>query len=124
MTAMTDHDALAEEIVASGLFHAEWYRRTYPDVDKSGLDPLMHFVRFGMLMKRNPGPGFDSRFYLVRYADVAKANVPALLHYLRFGKTEGRAALPAEAAAQDADWFFEMNGYSYRPDQSKARPRS
>ena len=99
---MTDHDAIAEEIAASGLFDAEWYRRTYPDVDKSGLDPLMHFARFGMLMRRNPGPGFDSRFYLARNPDVARVKLHALLHYLRFGKTEGRAALPAEAAAQDA----------------------
>lgn len=99
---MFDHTALAEEISASALFDAKWYQNTYRDVEKSGLDSLTHFTRFGMLMKRSPGPYFDSLFYLRRYPDVAKSGVPALLHYLRFGKKEGRFGLPAAQAAQDA----------------------
>ena len=112
---MLDYDTMHTEILDSGLFDADWYRSTYRDVAQSGLDPLSHFIRFGITMKRNPGPGFDSRFYLARYPDVAQAAIPALLHYLRYGKTEGRFALPAQAQAYDAAKAAELAAQS--PDK-------
>ncbi|WP_196871748.1 glycoside hydrolase family 99-like domain-containing protein [Sphingobium sp. JAI105] len=54
----------------------------------------MHFARFGIAMKRSPGPNFDSRFYLARYPDVTAARMSALAHYLRHGRKEGRFPLP------------------------------
>lgn len=96
---MLDYDAISKEISDSGLFDADWYRNTYLDVAQSGLSPLAHFARFGLLMKRSPGPRFDSRFYLSQYPDVEKAGMYALLHYLRHGKQEGRFAVPEQVVA-------------------------
>lgn len=41
-------------IAASGLFDADWYLCQYPDVARSGLDPLLHYVRFGEKEGRKP----------------------------------------------------------------------
>ncbi|NOT39672.1 MAG: hypothetical protein HOP13_04190 [Alphaproteobacteria bacterium] len=51
-----DNDAIATAVASfltrTGLFDREAYLRTYPDVAKSGLDPLHHFVRVGIHLGR------------------------------------------------------------------------
>lgn len=51
-----DNDAIASTVATfltrTGLFDREAYGRTYPDVAKSGLDPLHHFVRVGIHVGR------------------------------------------------------------------------
>lgn len=51
-----DNDAIAAAVASfltrTGLFDREAYLRTYPDVAKSGLDPLHHFVRVGIHLGR------------------------------------------------------------------------
>lgn len=118
---MAEHDALAAEIEASGLFDPFWYGEQYPDVGQSGLEPIDHYIRYGMMLRRDPGPGFDTRFYLDRYADVAAAGAQALIHYIRHGREEGRLcerptrvefALPQDdrpaSAGMQADWAFRV----------------
>jgi chromosome segregation ATPase len=75
---------------ASGLFDADWYLATYPDVAAAGIDPLAHYLEHGASEGRDPGPGFSSRAYLARYPDVAEAGLNPLVHYLEFGRIEGR----------------------------------
>ncbi|MDO5611753.1 MAG: glycosyltransferase family 2 protein [Paracoccus sp. (in: a-proteobacteria)] len=48
---------LADAILKSKAFDPEFYRRRYPDVDMSGLDPAQHYRRYGVLMRRAAGPG-------------------------------------------------------------------
>ncbi len=50
-----DRDAFA----ASGLFDPDWYADVYPDVALGDLDPLDHFLRYGRMLDRSPGPDFD-----------------------------------------------------------------
>lgn len=90
---MTDLRALISEIEQSGLFDADWYADRYGDVPLTGLPPIEHFARYGIMMRRDPGPGFDTRFYLERYHDVAHSGVSAFLHYIRNGLDEGRLPL-------------------------------
>lgn len=86
------------ELLASGLFDAEWYSETYPDVRQTGLDPLDHFLRIGRYLVRSPGPEFDSGRYLAVNADVARAKIDPLQHYIRYGKRENRKAYTRNAA--------------------------
>src|SRR5271165_5787808 len=58
---------------------AEFYRATYPDIARNGLDPATHYHRQGWREGRNPNAGFDTVFYLQRYADVADAGLDPLL---------------------------------------------
>jgi hypothetical protein len=81
-------------VASSGLWDAEWYLDAYPDVETAGMDPLRHFVAFGSLEGRSPGPKFDAASYLERYPDVRGAGAEPLFHYLTAGVHEGRTALP------------------------------
>ena len=87
------------ELLASGLFDADWYRETYPDVDQTGLAPLDHYLRIGRHLVRSPGPDFDSARYLSAHEDLARANVDPLQHYIRHGRRENRQAFTRAAPA-------------------------
>ncbi len=43
-------------LTASGLFDADFYRQTNPDVAESGMNPARHFIRFGRAEGRHPLP--------------------------------------------------------------------
>jgi len=77
---------------ASGLFDEAWYLFEYPDVAEAGIDPVVHYLRFGAEEGRNPSPKFDTTFYLSTNPDVASSEINPLVHYIRFGVEEGRKA--------------------------------
>lgn len=78
-------EVLQQRLDALGLFNAEWYCRQYPDVAASGLSPWQHFIRYGGMMGRLPGPGFDPEAYMAAHPEAADAILPPLLHYLKYG---------------------------------------
>ena len=78
----------------SRLFDADWYLARNPDVAARGEDPLRHYLQYGGLEGRDPGPDFNSQWYLDQSADVRAGGMNPLVHYLRFGRQEGRAARP------------------------------
>jgi hypothetical protein len=88
------HDV--EIICASGLFDPEWYLRVYPDVAAAGEDPLIHYLRKGVVEGRNPNPRFNTDAYLRRYPDVAAMGLNPLVHYAMRGATEKRDPGPSE----------------------------
>jgi hypothetical protein len=77
-------------IAQSGEFDAAYYLDTYPDVKLSGIEPLRHYVKYGVFELRNPSPSFDTAKYLTENLDVMNSNLNPFEHYLRFGKREGR----------------------------------
>lgn len=79
-----------EAIRNSGLFNAEWYLKTYPDVKALGMDPLEHFLWLGHRLSRNPSPKFDTRKYLEENPDVVVTGMNALVHYVCHGRHAGR----------------------------------
>jgi hypothetical protein len=87
---------LRKIIESSGLFNAEFYLRQYPDVAKSGWNPLAHFARYGLDELRRPSAVFDPELYWVSNPDVAAAKSNPFLHYIEFGKAEGRALVPQQ----------------------------
>lgn len=91
----------ADLIRESGLFDPNWYLSEYPDVAATGLEPLEHYMRYGALLQRHPGPKFDIHYYLASNTDVASAGVNPLLHYILNGVMEGREALPLPIAPSD-----------------------
>jgi GT2 family glycosyltransferase/glycosyltransferase involved in cell wall biosynthesis len=71
-------------------FDAAYYLDRYPDVQRSGIDPLAHFLLYGAKEGRQPDPLFDAGYYLSSNPDVASAGANPLVHFLRFGWKEGR----------------------------------
>ncbi|WP_424363021.1 glycosyltransferase family 4 protein [Methylocystis parvus] len=72
----------ARKVSSTGLFDAEWYLSQYPDVREAGVDPLIHFVKFGHWEGRSPGPGFDSKKYISENPTIKGANLSPFEHYL------------------------------------------
>ena len=89
-----DQAALAK----SDVFDADWYCDRYPDVALSGLDPLHHFRTIGIMLGRDPGPGFSERFQQFANPWLADSKSSALMRSLRGKPAEikpGRALLAA-----------------------------
>jgi hypothetical protein len=74
------------------LFDAEYYRKSYPDVAASGVNPLWHYVVRGAFEGRNPHPLFDTSFYLSQCPKTPGVN--ALCDYLEHGDAKGRRPHP------------------------------
>ncbi|WP_019936143.1 hypothetical protein [Oceanimonas smirnovii] len=87
-------DELVELVQQSALFNASWYLEQYPDVAAANIHPAEHYVHFGGMEGRDPGPEFNSSFYLQQNEDVRQNNMNPLVHYLLFGQHEHRAIKP------------------------------
>ncbi len=74
----------------SPYFDSSWYLAQNLDVAKSGVNPVLHYVRYGWKEGREPGPLFSAKAYLAFYPDVARAKKNPLLHYLQRGIKERR----------------------------------
>jgi len=83
----------AEILRTSGDFDSEWYLTVYQDVAEAGVDPILHYLRFGADEGRNPSPNFSTCDYLSTYVDVADQGMNPLYHYVLFGREEGRDPL-------------------------------
>src|SRR5579864_6408891 len=78
-----------EEVRKSGLFDAEYYLVTYPDVVERNVDPLVHYLEEGAREGRNPNLDFDAGFYLEQCQRRGEQPSNPLLHYLRIGAARG-----------------------------------
>lgn len=77
-------------VQASQHFDKQWYLEQYPDIAKSTMDPVEHYLKFGVLEARNPSPKFDTKFYITQNPDVAESGYQPLLHYIQHGQMEHR----------------------------------
>lgn len=94
---------------ASPLFDARWYLSRYEDVRGRGTDPALHYVCYGAVQGRDPGPGFSTRYYVDTYPDVLGSEYNPLEHYELRGRVEGRKPVPHAGPS--------------RPDRAAQKPR-
>lgn len=88
----------------SPLFDAAWYLKENPDVSRSGLPPLVHYLVFGGQEGRSPHPLFDVPFYVEQASDIGATGLTPLAHYARFGAARGLSPHP----------FFDLKFYTYQ----------
>lgn len=81
-------------IKKSGLFDSKYYLLKNPDVKKSNIDPLTHFMRYGGVEGRNPGPAFDSKYYLIKNPAAREMRINPLVHHLITPGAESRLLKP------------------------------
>lgn len=94
---------MAALVRRSALFDAVWYKAQYKDVASTGLDPALHYVKFGAAEGRSPGPQFNGAAYLAANPDIAQLGLNPLVHYIQHGKTEGRPlSRPTRGARKSA----------------------
>ncbi len=82
------------------IFDKYWYLEKNPDVRSSKMDPLVHYLKFGHLEGRDPGPSFSTKAYYFLHEDVKKAGQIALVHYEQHGRNEGRLIFSSEEGAR------------------------
>ena len=88
--ACNDYNKNMEIISQSNLFDEDFYLNAYPDVKKTNMDPLEHWVRWGYDEAfRNPNNNFSNEFYSKHYLDNEPNNWNALTHYIVKGKKYG-----------------------------------
>ena len=90
-------------IIDSGLFDAEFYLSSYPDIAAAGKDPFDHFFHYGFQEGRWPNSYFEPLWYLDTYPDVRHARLQPLLHYVTVGEKLGRRP----SLKFDASWYRE-----------------
>jgi GT2 family glycosyltransferase len=99
--------AAADAAILRVLFDFEFYVSRNPDIARSGLDALTHYVQFGWREGRSPHPLFDVGWYLRRYPDIAESAVEPLGYFLTQGARRGH----------DPHWCFDTDFYLARiPD--------
>jgi GT2 family glycosyltransferase len=84
----------ARIVAESGMFDAAWYLEQNPDVAAKRLDPLRHYLSFGVREGRDPNPAFDTNAFLYHHPDVAASGVNPLAHCILNGTVGGEIALP------------------------------
>ena len=89
----------------SKLFDSKYYLENNPDVAAAGINPLYHYLAYGIAEGRNPNPLFDTSYYLKNNPDVAAAGINPLYHYLTYGIAEGRNPNPLF----DTSYYLENN---------------
>ncbi len=77
-------------IKKSNLFDCQYYLFTYEDVRLQDVDPIKHYITFGVHEGRNPCQNFDTEYYLQTYDDVNRSGINPLVHYILYGEQEGR----------------------------------
>lgn len=70
-------------IRSSRFFNASWYVKNYPDIKKRQVSPAKHYLLFGALEGRNPGPDFDTKRYYQYYPHLRQKNINPLVHYAK-----------------------------------------
>lgn len=100
---------LIEAIQNSGLFDGDWYLEQYPDVKKSNLSPLDHFLGYGWRMGRNPSEHFDTSFYLKSNNDVQHFKINPLIHFIQNGNKEGRKIKASRDLAEHSPLKNELS---------------
>jgi hypothetical protein len=79
-----------ERSLAAQEFDAGFYVASNPDVARTGVDPLDHFLASGWREGRDPNAAFSVKDYLESYPDIAAADINPFVHYLSAGRAEGR----------------------------------
>ena len=74
----------------SRFFINSYYIAAYTEVESLRYNALEHFIRYGDMLRYNPGPEFDTIYYLKNNEDVFDANFSAILHFVQHGLAEGR----------------------------------
>lgn len=88
---ITEHARIDKDIkMLKYLVDEAFYNECYPDIERSWLEPYLHYVLFGAKELRNPTASFNTSIYIKTYSDVLHSEINPFIHYFEFGKKEGR----------------------------------
>jgi hypothetical protein len=100
----TEQKLLREESVLRDGFDRDYYLAMYPDVKKSGQDPIRHYVRHGWREGRNPTSEFSTIMYLMLNEDVLRSGMNPFYHYIVNGREGDRPGGQVKNLRNDYLW--------------------
>ena len=66
------------------LFDPAWYLKENPEIAKTGVEPLHHYVTSGWREGRSPHPLFDVRYYQDKQAkELVEKGIEPITHFRR-----------------------------------------
>ena len=86
------------------VFRPDWYLRHHRDLATAGIDPVDHFLAYGVREDRDPSILFNSAWYRERYQVLQGDS--ALVHYLEVGHRHGHDPSPSF----DTRWYRLVAG--------------
>ena len=89
------------------LFDSVYYLRSNPDVARTGVNPLWHYLVRGGFEGRDPCLDFNSAAYLRAYPDVAAAGINPLVDYVLRGADPGRIPSSPDALVGNEETWRE-----------------
>ena len=98
-------ETLKQSVEETGLFDTAWYQQQNPDVKKSGVDGLTHYITSGEAEGRYPNLYFDPAFYRDQLEEGEQSEALLLLDYANRG---WKKAL-APSAGFSAGLYIENN---------------
>lgn len=102
-------------IKKNNLLDLGFYLNNYPDVRRSGADPILHYIYKGFNEGRRPNQAFDGDYYIKTHKDVLNLNMNPLVHYSLYGMKERRTISPN---------FVEKNQTGEKPRSGVSSPPS
>ncbi|CAH1208429.1 hypothetical protein PAECIP111891_03218 [Paenibacillus allorhizoplanae] len=68
-------------IQENNLFDRDFYLDTYVDIKQAGIDPLMHYIKWGWYEGRNPSNSFNTKEYVIENLELIDQGVNPLVHF-------------------------------------------
>ena len=108
-------------------FDSKYYLETYADVAQKNIDPITHYLKYGVKEGRNPRADFDTQFYIEHYLDIKLSGINPFVHYIKHGANEGRltiaensnnASIYSGHAMQETKQSFDQSQISFKPIDS------
>jgi len=78
-------------IKSSGLFEEQWYLNQYPEVERSMINPIIHYIKYGATEGRKPSKEFDLIRYEYENGDIGLQGIDLYLYYIHKTKTLPKA---------------------------------
>jgi len=98
-------------------FDCRWYMSQHPEVARSRTNPLIHYLRKGLVLGYDPSPIFSVSWYRKQNPDVVRTGIEPLTHYVWKGFQEGRTP-----SASGPQWAPEVETASQVVEESRSWP--
>jgi hypothetical protein len=102
-----DPERQIDIINRSGLFDRTWYIAQNPDVRDSKIDPVKHYVYYGMQEGRRPNPDIEMENYTRIVTAKAGITENPLIRYILTGKFESDYAIIEKSGLFDGAWYLQ-----------------
>ena len=89
------------------LFDAEFYKNINADIKSTNVDPLLHYLKYGITEKRNPNPWFDAT-YIHEISNHQDTPVDPLQYYVEQKIYSTINPNPLF----DSEWYLGFYGFS------------